>query len=454
MQCLKQKKISAWLFLVLALISAMLFFCTTVAQAQSEQIPLAVRRLVLQAQELLEQRNYTAAAKVLEQQRQQPQHHYLIDFTLGNIYLLSEQKELAIPYYQAVVQQRPHHGASWLNLAQCLYATAQYEQAAQAFQAGYANPQPDQPAQPQLLYNAALCYLNSNKPQLALPLLRRLLQEFPAQVQTSWHAALVQIYLQLDQPLQAVEQLELLVQKTSADEQRRWRAFLVQQYMVLKLPDKAFAALQDYIADDGLEARWWQLLTHLHLEGARYPEALVTLKVLAYLRPLSAEERQLLADLHLNLGVPAQAVSYYQQLYQQNPHDKRLLGRLAQACLNLHQSQQALYWTQQGDPATGESADVSLLQLQAQLLFSLKRYAEAAAIFGRVAELERLAEKNSSGKDSGAAWLMQGYAAWNGELWQQARKAFEQAERYPAQRKRARQLLHQLATVSSTSVVR
>jgi len=115
-----------------------------------------------------------------------------------------------------------------------------------------------------------------------------------------------------------------------------------------------------------------------------------------------------------------------------------------------------LSWAEQGEIDNGEDAedvaDISLLRLQAQLLFSLKRYAEAAAMFGRVGELERWKSGGSGEKDSGAAWLMQGYAAWNGELWQQARQAFHRAERYPAQRKRAQKLLNQLSAISATSV--
>lgn len=435
--------------LLLPGMAAMLLLSAPAVQAQSEDIPLAVRRVVLQAQELMAQQNYVAAAQVLEPQRQQPHHHYLIDFTLGNIHLLNEQRNLAIASYQAVLQQRPRHGASWLNLAQCYYATQDYGQAAQAFQYAFDNLHADQPAQPQLLYNAALCYITGNNPKSALSVLSRLLDEFPDQILTSWRAALVQVYFQLDQPLPALVQLEILVQQTHAEEQRRWREFLVQHYMSLKMTDKAFAALEHYLADDGLEERWWQLLTHLHLEAARYPEALVTLKVLAYLRPLSDDETQLLADLYLNLGVPAQAVNSYQQLYQHNPQNKRLLSRLAYACLNMHQPQQALYWAEQGEVDRGatpdDGTDISLLRLQAQLLFSLQRYAEAAALFGRVAEWE---QADDGVGDGGATWLMQGYAAWNGELWQQARQAFQKAERYPRQRQRARQLLRQLATLT------
>ncbi|MBW2185137.1 MAG: hypothetical protein JRG71_01670, partial [Deltaproteobacteria bacterium] len=107
------------------------------------------------------------------------------------------------------------------------------------------------------------------------------------------------------------------------------------------------------------------------------------------------------------------------------------------ASLNLHQPEDALFWLQQ---AQGDSVDVKLLMLQGQLLFSLQRYAEAVAMFGRLAQSE---------EQPGSSWLMQGYAAWNGELWTQARKALENAQRYPRQKKKAAALLKQLNEIES-----
>ncbi|MEA3466418.1 MAG: tetratricopeptide repeat protein [Thermodesulfobacteriota bacterium] len=413
-----------------------LLLLLSAAPVQADEIPISVRRVVLQAQSLMDKQHYAEALAVLEKQRQRPQHHYLIDFTIGNIYLLSQRKSKAITWYRAVLAGRPDHSGAWLNLAQCYYAGEHYIKAAKAFEQGYRYRQP---AQAQLLYNAALAYLQAQQPNEALAALLQLLADFPDAIQNSWRAALVQVYVQLDQPRHTLVHLEILAQQTEAEDQRRWRELLVQQYLVLKMTDKALAMVQFLTRVDGLEARWWTLLTHLHLEAGRYAQGLVTLKVVAYLQPLNKEELRLLADLHLTLGVPQQAIHYYTQLRQQHPHDNRLLTRLVHASLNLHRPQQALWWAQQ---AQSDSPDISLLQLQGQLLFSLKRYPDAVTLFGRIAKLEK-----GSGK-AGAAWLMQGYAAWNGELWGQARKAFKQAKRYPDQRKRATQLLQQLREVS------
>jgi len=424
------------------LLLLLLLLVVPAAQAE-DNIPLSVRRVILQTQQLMSKHLYADALKLLDKHVHQSKHHYLVDFTVGNIYLLTDRREQAIPHYKMAVKKQPHHAGSWINLAQCYYAIERYPLAAQAFQHGYSS---HKPPDAKLLYNAALCYLQGGEANLALPLLLQLLHDFPASVAIGWRGALVQVYLQLDRPYLAMEQLKILTKQTMADEQRRWRELLVQQYLVLKMADDALAAVEHYLGDDGLEPRWWQLLTYLQLESGHYPEALVAIKVLAYLRELSDDEMKLLADLHLNLGVPAQALRYYQQLQQHSPLDKYLLMRLAYANLNLHQPQQALAWTQRADKIDvallNDGDRVSLLRLQAQLLFDLGRYTEAVTVFGRLAKMV---------KEPGRVWLMQGYAAWNAQMWQQARLAFKRAERYPAQRKRAGKLLRQMERVQAVT---
>lgn len=400
----------------------------------SDNLPLRVRQLIVQAQGLMEHEQYDQAIELLEPQSQQAQHHYLVDFTVGNIYLLSQRHAEAIQWYQQVVKKQPDYQGAWLNLAQCYYVHEQYLRAAQAFEQGYAL---SATPQPMLRYNAALAYLQGEEFNASVALLKQLLIDYPDYDQTAWIIALVQGYSALEQPKQALPYVELLAKTTAGSEQRRWRELLVQHYLLLKMVDNALMATNDYTRRDGLEPLWWKLLASIHLDMGHYAEGLVAMKVLAYLQPLSEQEQHLLADLYLTLGVPQEAVHYYEDLQRQRPYDESLLSRLAHASLNLHQPEQALIWLQH---AEDDTTNLNLLRLQAQLLFSLKRYAEAVELFGRLASLE---------KEPGATWLMQGYAAWNGELWSQARRALTRAQRYAKQRKRAKQLLRQLDEIES-----
>lgn len=413
---------------LLALLAFSLLGCPSLCAA-SETLPLGVRKVIIQAQQLMEQQQYDKALAVLEPQRLRQPHHYLIDFTLGNIYLLAQRYVEAVPWYELVLEQQDDYRSAWLNVAQCYYVLERYADAAVAFEHSY---QLDTPPNPSLRYNAALAYLQGEDPASAVRLLRQLVVDFPEQDSTAWRAALVQGYNGLDQPQLALVHLEFLAETTMGAEQRRWRELLVQHYLLLKMGDKALQVVTNYTNSDGLEPLWWRLLTSIHLDAGRYGKGLVALKVLAYLQPLTEAEQHLLADLYLTLGVPQQAIRYYETLQQQRPHDAQLLTRLAHASLNLHQPEDALFWLQQ---AQGDSVDVKLLVLQGQLLFGLQRYTEAVEMFGRLAQLE---------DNPGSAWLMQAYAAWNGELWPQARKALKNAQHYPQQKEKAAALLKQL----------
>lgn len=425
--CRRQRR--RWLAMAL-----LLWLCSVVAggasaAATGEAIPLAVQRLVLSAQTLLENKHYEQALALLAPARQQAQRHYLIDFTVANIFMLSGREAQAIPFYRVVVAQQPHYAPAWINLAQCHYRGGDYPAAAAAFEAGYNE---HTPPQSQLLYNAALCSLQAQQPQRALNQLQRLLEDFPAAILDSWRAALVQVYQQLEQPQHSLPHLEILAEHSSGDEQRRWREVLIYHYQQLAMRAKALSYAEFLTREDGLYAQWWRILCHLHLEEQHYRDGLVALKIAGYLEPLSEQDQHLLADLYLQLGVPQQALSYYEPLLNAQPQDARLLGRLAHACLNLHQPQQALLWTQRD---TGQPPDIGLLRLQGQLLFSLGRYVEAVAVY------EQLTQRD---EDAGAAWLMQGYAAWNARLWDKARHALTTAQQFAGQRSQARLLLQQL----------
>ena len=390
---------------------------------QAESVPLDVRRQVLAAQQLMDEKHYDQALQALGEDGGE-RDHYLLDFTRGNIYLLSERPRQALPWLQRVVDKAPEYQPGWLNLAQARYSVDQFTAAGDAFEQAYRLSQPPRPS---LRYNAALCFMQSRSWQKALTLLQSLVHL--AQVELRWRAALAQVYLSLERPEEAVEQLEILARMSEGEEQRRWREALVQQYLALLRYDTALSVLNRYTGDDGLYPRWWTMQTYAYLEKQQYRQALVSLKVVDYLRELSQQEAQLLGDLHLQLGVPQQAERYYTQLLEQRPDDETVLTRLAHACLNQHHPEQALDWARRGK-------NPQLRALQAQLLFRLGRFQEAFDLFVSLA---------NAADSPGTLWLMAGYAAWNGELWPQARQALSRAVTYPAQKESARRLLDQLS---------
>ncbi|MCK9173400.1 MAG: hypothetical protein M0O99_07905, partial [Desulfuromonas thiophila] len=112
----------------------------------------------------------------------------------------------------------------------------------------------------------------------------------------------------------AIEPLRLLAEQAPADEQRRWRELLLQQELALNRLQPAREHLRRWLRQDFSDARWWRLQGQLQLRQNDYRGALVSLQLAHWLEPGPGRERQLMADLCLQLGLPAEAARHYRQL--------------------------------------------------------------------------------------------------------------------------------------------
>jgi tetratricopeptide (TPR) repeat protein len=174
-----------------------------------------------------------------------------------------------------------------------------------------------------------------------------------------------------------------------------------------------------------LRDQWWQALTHVALQDNRYEQALMAMTVVGFLRPLSDRETRLVADLHLQVGIPAKAAPLYAAALAQN-RDPRLLKNLVQALQQLGRLQEALDACQRFAPDTKDS---DLLMTRADLLYALKRYAEAGQAYRQAARADQ--------PRAGRAWLMAGYAAMQIQDTDAGREALAKAATFERQRKAA-----------------
>ncbi|MBN2645084.1 MAG: tetratricopeptide repeat protein [Desulfuromonadaceae bacterium] len=415
--------------LSLALLVSLVGLDTSAATAL-QPLTLREQQALITAQNQMAERHFDAALKSLAPFLARSPHHPLFDFSRGSLDLLQDRPAEALPWFVRTLEQDPDALSAWLNRAQCHYRLGQFGEAATAFERCFAL---QSPPQPQWRYNAALAWLQAGDHGQAEILLGQLLDEFADQIKPDWRAALVQSYLARGRADLAIPQLEALSETTTDQTQRRWREILVHQYLQLGRKETAQRYLERLVAEDGLEARWWRLLAHLHLESQQYHEGFVTLQVANLLVAGDEREQQLMADLCLQLGIPQQALERLKALQASDPQDSRLLNRLATASLQCHQPQQALAWLEQ-IPAPQPDA---VRELRAQLLFLLERYEEAGRAYRQLAE-------SRSGPSAGSAWLLAGYAAWNREDWSGARQALQRASRYGKQQATARRLLEQL----------
>jgi tetratricopeptide (TPR) repeat protein len=164
--------------------------------------------------------------------------------------------------------------------------------------------------------------------------------------------------------------------------------------------DKALTLANQLTRNDPTSAVWWKGLTHIYLQLGQYREALAAMTIYSYLAPMSDTEYRLLADLFLQQGIPRKAIENYDACTF-GKKDKQAALRLVQAYRSIDRLSLAL----EKLDGFAEILDAEAYEIErAEILYSMKRYEEAADSYLKVAERE--------GKDSDRASLMAGYSFW------------------------------------------
>jgi len=408
---------------------------------QADDIPLAARMVIFKAQKLMEKNRYTDAARVLEAFQEKSKtlkpdeadskgcRHYLINFNLGNCFLMTKKYAAAEARYRAVVVSKPDFHMGWMNLAKCCYDMNAHGKAGHAFLRGYETaPEKD----PHTLYSGAICFMTAGDNQKALGVFRNLLKAHPSAIKLEWKETLVQAYLACDQPRKALPFIEALSEKTKGKKRKQWQEIRLNTYLSLNMKTKALQYVNRLILEYPTEARWWKGLAHLHLKENRYKSALVALTVKGFLEPLTIQENRIIADLNMSVNVPLQAVRFYERIAGKKPGSD-MAYRIAQCYIRLYRPEEALKYADRG--LIKDKSHKHLLLMKGNLLYELKRYPEAAAAF------ETAARKKAN---PGRAWLMAGYAAWNAKDLRATRRAFKNAAGHSRQKKAALKALRQL----------
>jgi len=415
-----------------------LFICTAAYAAEKEQIPLAARLILHKAGNYIEKKNFNGAIKILEafQARgdkiQKPAiaekkgfNHYLIDFTLGNCYLSTGLPQAAIGHYLAAVGKNPGHTAAWLNLAKCYYDIEQYNKAARAFLDGYES---SSKKQAKTLYYSLVSFMAASEYSHALEVIDRLTRSPASPIPMEWKENFVQVFMASEKPLEALPYIRELAEKSSGKKKTQWQETLLYQYISLEMKQKALTYALQLTMEDPIEKKWWKALANMHLSDEKYEKALAALMLYHYLTPLNSRETRLMADLNMMLGIPARAVSFYEDLLDKEK-DADMVKHLVSGYLGLHQSGRALAAVEKGLRDTNND---ELLMLKGRILYEMKKYKASARVFEKAAH-----EKIQPGE----SWLMLGYAAWNMTDTKRAKHAFIQASKFSTQQKTAKKML-------------
>ena len=431
------------------LLTALLVVSALKADAKEPQIPLAAGLCISKAEALIQKERLEEAVTVLETFRAKQQTtdaaaaaqkgytHYYISFLLGNTCLMCSEADAkkrtqwlkrAAGAYEQAVAQKPDLAPAWLNLAKCRYDLGRMQAAATAFIKGY-EASADKKADH--LYYAAICYFQSNNHHSALQTFNRLIKHHPDQFTLERREAYVSILFAMEQNKTALPHVEILARQLTGQKKKKWQEILFYQYLQLNMEKKALDYGRMLTRTDPTEPKWWKGVSHLYLNRNDLKNGLNHLVIYSFLTPPTREEKKLMADLYLSLGIPVKAIPLYENLLNEKT-DTNLFKRIVQACTAAHEPEKAIEWI---DKSLALKPDTGLLQRKAGLFYEMKQYERAARVYE---ELTKGAAK------PGEYFLLLGYCAWNLNQPDRARHAFEKAARFHKQKKAAHQALARL----------
>jgi tetratricopeptide (TPR) repeat protein len=394
--------------------------------------PLAVRRVLADVGPLMERKAYDQAVARLEAFRSEVDgRHPMVGFVLGSAYLLQNDFERAKGILRPLVAERPAWPDAWLNLAKACYETGDYGAAADCFAAAYEH---SAEKDPQHLYFCATARMLAKQNTGAVAAFERLFQAHPGQVKAQWKEHYVHALLAVDQPRRALPLVKELARIANGEARVRWQELTLHLCLQAGMNAEARAMALDLTREEPTTARWWKALAHVELSAGRHAEALAALTVYGYLQPLTEAEQQLWADLNLQLDIPGRAAPVYDRLLQ-HKNDPKLIEKLISAYRQEGRYDESLALLDRNgadDPAKG--------MLRADLLYSARRFTEAAEAYRRAA----LKNKDAAGQ----AWLMAGYAAWQDNDLETSRQAFRRASVFKQHKKAALSAIQQIEAIN------
>jgi len=387
-----------------------------------QPLPLSVQRVLFEAQTMVGEKRYGDARRRLEDYRREKERtHYLIEFSLGDIRLMTKAYAQAAQAYRKALKLEPDFAPAWMNLGKTLYELGDYPASADCFHRAYrtaADPHPER------LYYSAAAYLMAEMPQQGLAVFTTLVETHATDIKLEWKPTLVQLYLDLEKAREALPVIEELAAESTGSQRMQWQETLLGQYLLLGKTDQALAYARELTRTAPTVPRWWKARSHILLQQSDHEMALEALMIYAKLTDLNKTEQRLLADLNLQVGIPSRAAHYYRDLANDAP-DAEVITRLAHTLRMIDRPAEAL---EQIDRFLKSQPSPNLLWMKGELLYEMKRYPAAADTF-------RLCTQDRS--QTGRAWLMAGYASWRAQDLLSAKEAFKRASTYPEQKKSA-----------------
>lgn len=401
-----------------------------------DNIPFSTAIALEKAQKLIEAAKPSQALDLLEKFKKQQieeknQVHPFLLFTLGNLYMEENQPEKAALNYEECLKDES--GAdfppAWLNLAKSSYDLGRFKRAGDCFMRGYGL---EQEKRSLLLYYASNAFFSAKEYTLALEAFNRVTKNHPDEVKPQWHELAVHILMALERPEKALPHMEFLAENLDGQAKTRWQETLLYHYMTLGMDEKALKFVSFLTEEYPLEPRWWRGVARLNLDKNNLKKALSAMTIYGFLTPLSDEEKRLIGDLYLSVGIPSRAFDMYEQIPVQEKRVESVKNTVV-ALQQMNLDERALEFL---DKVLNKKPEFDELKtLKGNILFSIGKFEESANLFETIAPLD----------DSGRSWLMLGYSLWNlGEI-EPAKKAMTRAAAFKLQKKAANRALESLS---------
>ena len=426
------------IFLKTAVSILFLSICFNAYANIEEKAPFSVRIVLFKSQQLLAQKKYNESLDVLKKYRASDKgnkktkqsSHFLIDFAMGNNYLVLGNYKRAVFCYELCVKKYDKYSPAWMNLAKCRYELNMYEKAGECFLKGYMN---SEPKNPEALYYAGASFSSANKNKKAVFLFERLLKDHKDQVKLLWNEGLVQAYFACKLYKKALPYIKELAFNLTGKRQKRWQEILLYQYLSLSMEKEALKYAKYLTKKYPAEPKWWKGLGHVQLTNNRHDKALSALTVYSYLKSLLPAEKQLIGDLNYSESIPRESLEYYKSIFKEKK-DINIIKKIVYCCQRMNNENEALKWI---DCGLNIKKDGELLMMKGWVLYNKKEFQQAAAFFYQASK--KL-------KYPGQAYLMQGFCLWYDEKIDSAIDVFKKAKKYKNQKKAA---INALKTLNS-----
>ncbi len=378
--------------------------------ADPAPIDQALYQTLRQAQDALADHQPQQAMQAIEvylQSHAATRHHQLAFFR-GLAHYQQNQLPQAQRYFKQSSQQNPCFAPAWQYLATVAYTRGRFSETLQTISQAskWLAPLPAG-----LIVLQASAQVQTDQRQAATHTLNRLpLEDANLSADVIYQAAL--IWLDIGRPEQARPLLKRLNRR--AKPRPSWRAALINTYIKLNQADQAEPLIQKQLDQFPTDVNLWRMLAWAAAAQKKHGDAAAALAIAYRFEPPDAEGWRQLGNLYRLAGIPKKAINAYQRAFGAKPSAVEL-DLLADTCILARDMDQALRMARRAatlSPTARRWEKVGDISLKQQ------RYQDSLTAFQQAASLS-----DSSGKIN----LKAGYAAWRLDMPGEAEKALKNA---------------------------